>query len=211
MDLILPALEAYAEQFTSAEDDVLRTIRERTFEHPEPHMLSGHLQGKLLELLSKLIRPARILEIGTFTGYSAVCLARGLAADGLLHTIECREETAAIARANFNLPGAGDKIILHTGNAAEIIPALDETWDMVFIDADKTGYTDYYNMVLPRVRKGGLILADNVFFHGTVLAAPLKGKNARAIHGFNEWVQKDQSVEQVMLTVRDGLMLAVKK
>jgi predicted O-methyltransferase YrrM len=211
MDLIHPLVQAYAEKYTSPEDGLLQQINQQTQAHPQAHMLSGHIQGKLLELLSLLLKPRRILEIGSFTGYSALCLAKGLAIGGKLHTIELREEDAAVAQQNFNLSDANDKIILHTGNALEIIPNLEEEWDMVFIDADKTGYIDYYKIVLPRLKKGGVILADNVFFHGEVLQPELKGKNAKAIQAFNEYIGQDDSVEQVLLTVRDGLMLIFKK
>lgn len=211
MDLVHPLAEAYAEKFTSTEDGLLHQINLQTQSHAHPHMLSGHVQGKFLELISTILQPRRILEIGTFTGYSALCLAKGLTPDGQLHTIELREEDAALSRQNFNLSDAKDKIILHTGNALDIIPSLNEVWDLVFIDADKTGYTEYYKLVLPRVRKGGLILADNVLFHGEVLEEPQKGKNAKAVQAFNDYIQQDQSTEKVLLTIRDGLMMMVKK
>jgi len=211
MDIILPLAQAYAEKYTSPEEGLLQQINLTTQLHPQAHMLSGHIQGKLLEILSILLKPNRILEIGTFTGYSALCLAKGLVTGGQLHTIELREQDAAVAQQNFNLSDAKDKIFLHTGNALEIIPALQENWDLVFIDADKVGYTDYYKLVLPKMKKGGVILADNVFFHGEVLEQVLKGKNAKAIQAFNEYIQQDDSVEKVMLTVRDGLMLMIKK
>jgi len=211
MDLIHPLVQAYAEKYTSPEDELLLQVNQQTQVHPQAHMLSGHVQGKLLELLSMLIKPRRILEIGSFTGYSALCLAKGLVPDGLLHTIELRPEDAAVAGRNFNLSDAKDKIILHTGNALEIIPSLAEEWDVVFIDADKSGYIDYYKMVLPNLKKGGVILADNVLFHGEVLEDTIKGKSAKAIQAFNEYVQQDESVEKALLTVRDGLMLIVKK
>jgi len=174
-------------------------------------MMSGHLQGQFLEIISKLIQPKRILEIGTMIGYSSICLAKGLAADGILHTIEMREQDAIIAKNNFIKAGLHEKIQLHVGNALEIIPQLQETWDLVFIDADKPGYMKYYELVKPRLRKGGLILADNVLFHGDVLADVLKGKNAKAIQAFNELVAADEEVEKVMLTLRDGLFLIRKK
>jgi caffeoyl-CoA O-methyltransferase len=212
LDLIHPMAEEYAERFTSPEDKLLHKINEQTQQlHPLAHMLSGQVQGKFLELISCLLKPERVLEIGTFTGYSALCLAKGLANDGLLHTIELREEDAAIAQKNFNLSDAKDKIILHTGNALEILQVLNERWDIVFIDADKVNYIEYYKIVLPAVRKGGLILADNVLFHGDVLQQEIKGKNAKAIHAFNEYVQQDESTEKVLLTIRDGLMLIIKK
>jgi caffeoyl-CoA O-methyltransferase len=211
MDLIHPLVQMYAEKYTSAEDTLLHQVNQQTQAHPHAHMLSGHIQGKFLELLSLLMKPRRILEIGSFTGYSALCLAKGLIPGGMLHTIELRDEDAAVARQNFNLSDAKDKIILHTGNALQIIPALEEEWDMVFIDADKTGYTDYYKLVFPGLRKGGVILADNVLFHGEVLQEELKGKNAKAIQAFNEYVKQDERVEKAFLTIRDGLMLIVKK
>jgi len=212
MELINPLVEAYAEKFTSPEDEVLKQIADQTYQnHPQSNMLSGHWQGKFLELLSHLLRPSRILEIGTFMGYSAICLAKGLLNDGRLHTIELRKEEADLALQNFHNAKATDKIILHQGNALEIIPTIRESWDLVFIDADKVNYINYYELVLPLLKKGGFILADNMLFHGEVLADPVKGKNAIAIHAFNEHVNNDDRVEQVLITIRDGLMLIRKK
>jgi len=152
-----------------------------------------------------------VLEIGTFMGYSALCLAKGLVPGGKLHTIDIDEQTGKQAASNFRRAGVEEKIILHLGNALDIIPTLPQPWDLVFIDADKAGYSEYYRMVLPRVRPGGLIIADNVLFHGEVLEQKIKGKNALAIQAFNEAVKNDQSVEKVLLTVRDGLLLIRKK
>jgi len=212
MDIVSPPAQAYAERFTSSESPLLSEIADYTYtHHPQSHMLSGHVQGKFLEMVSRLLRPKRVLEIGSFTGYSGLCLAAGLDMGGMLHTIELREEDAAVATENFRRANWQDRIILHRGNALEIIPALEEAWDLVFIDADKVNYVEYYKLVLPRVRKGGLIIADNVLFHGQVLEAEITGKNAQAIHAFNEEVRKDDSVEVVMLTVRDGLLLIRKK
>ncbi len=212
LDIILPQAEKYAEHFTSSENELLTAIHQQTQQHhPQAHMLSGHLQGKFLELISCIIKPLRILEIGTFTGYSALCLAKGLAKDGMLHTIELRNDDADTAQRNFNLSDAKEKIFLHRGNALEIIAGLNEIWDLVFIDADKLNYIEYYKLLLPAVRKGGIILADNVLFHGEVLQAEIKGKNAKAIQAFNQYLKKDESVEKVMLTIRDGLMLILKK
>lgn len=212
MELIPQLVQLYTEQFTTSEDAVLQQVSLTTREsHAHANMLSGHVQGKLLEFMSRLIKPHRVLEIGTFTGYSAICLSRGLAEGGCLHTIELREEDAATARRNFNLAGINEEIILHTGNALDIIPFLNETWDMVFIDADKVKYKEYYQLVLPNVRKGGLIIADNVLFHGQVLEQPLTGKNPKAIHDFNGFVKNDESVETLMLSVRDGLLFILKK
>lgn len=212
MDLIHPLVQSYADAITAPEDDLLREIAATTAAtHSHAHMLSGHVQGKFLEMISRLMQPRRILEIGTFVGYSALCLAKGLLKDGQLHTIEVLEKDAAVAKANFNRSNDGGKIILHVGNALDIIPGLRETWDLVFIDADKVNYTNYYNLVLPMVRPGGVILADNVLFHGEVLTAPVTGKNAKAIRAFNEYVQQDDRVDQVLVTIRDGLLLIRKK
>jgi predicted O-methyltransferase YrrM len=157
-----------------------------------------------------MIRPRRILEIGTFTGYSALCLAKGLTDDGQLHTIEIREEEAVKAKEFFFRSAWHSKIILHLGSALDIIPALNETWDLVFIDADKPAYIEYFNLVLPKVRKNGFIFADNIFFHGQVLEEDVKGKNAKAIKEFNEYIQKRNDIEKVILTLRDGLFLIRK-
>jgi predicted O-methyltransferase YrrM len=212
MELIDPLAQAYAEKYSSGLSALLQEIADYTAaHHPEAHMLSGPLQGKLLELMSSLLRPRRILEIGTFMGYSALCLAEGLAVGGRLHTIELRDADADRAAEYFRRANRQDRILLHRGNALAIIPALDEVWDLVFIDADKVSYGEYYRMVLPRVRPGGLIIADNVLFHGQVLALPVEGKSAKAIQAFNEMVAADQTVEKVMLTVRDGLFLIRKK
>jgi len=212
MDLINPQVQAYAEQFTSAEDPLLHELAENTYrDHPQSNMLSGHWQGKFLEMVSYMLRPSRILEIGTFLGYSALCLSKGLLNGGRVHTIELRKEEADVALQNFHNAKATDKIILHLGNALEIIPTIRETWDLVFIDADKVNYTNYYELVLPLIKKGGYILADNTLFHGEVLSEPVKGKNAIAIHAFNQHVQNDSRVEHVFITIRDGLMLIRKK
>lgn len=210
-DLINPLAEQYAAKFSLPEDELLEKIAEYTLKaHPQAHMLSGQVQGNFLAMLSTIIKPQRILEIGTFTGYSALCLAKGLQDTGRLHTIELREEEAAIARSYFSESGNADKIILHVGNAIEIIRGLTEQWDMVFIDADKTGYIEYYNLVLPFVKQNGIIIADNVLFHGQVLEENITGKNAVAIHAFNTYIKEDARVEQVLLTVRDGLLIIRK-
>ena len=215
LQIIDPQAEAYASQFTSAEEALLQEIAASTQAvHPHAHMLSGHVQGKFLEMISSLLQPRRILEIGTFTGYSALCLAKGLLNDGKLHTIELREQDVTLARANFSRSIAAGKIILHEGNALDIIPQLQETWDLVFIDADKVNYINYYQLVFPMVRSGGVILADNVLFHGQVLESRqggITGKNAKAIQAFNEYIQQDGSVDKVLLTIRDGLLMIRKK
>ena len=212
MELVNTKAEQYAKNNTSALDAVLDEIEIYTLaNHPHAHMLSGHVQGKVLEFFSKMIAPERILEIGTFTGFSGLCLAKGLPNDGKLVTLELREDDAAIAKNYFVKAGMEAKIDLHVGDALEIIPTLQENWDLVFIDADKVNYINYYELTLPSVKSGGWILADNVLFHGEVLEENVKGKNAKAIHGFNEHVANDDRVEQAMLTIRDGLLLIQKK
>ncbi len=211
MDLINPLAQAYAEKYTVQEDDILNEIELATRLHSESHMLSGALQGKFLEIISKLLNPAYILEIGTFLGYSALCLAKGLKAGGELHTLEKDEKSASVARENFKKSKTGNKIILHTGNALELLNKIDKPWDLVFIDADKTGYIDYYNALLPKLKSGCLILADNVLFHGQVFEEEVKGKSAKAIQAFNDMILSDNRVEKMMLTLRDGLYLLRKK
>lgn len=212
MDLVNPIAEAYAARYTSPGDDLREEIAHSTeASHPHAHMMSSRLQGKFLEIFSKSVRPRRILEVGTFTGYSALCLVMGLVPGGKLHTIELREEDARVAQAGFDRSNRRDDIILHRGNALDIIPDLRDSWDLVFIDADKTGYLEYYRLILPNVRTGGVILADNVLFHGEVLEEPVRGKNAKAIQEFNDFVRNDPGVEVVMLTIRDGLSIIRKR
>jgi len=213
-------VQEYAEKFTSPEDDLLQEIDDWTQKNSSGYtMLSGHLQGKLLEMISCMIRPKRILEIGTFIGYSALCLAKGLSEEGLLHTLEMNEKDAEKARSFFDRSSLGHKIILHRGNALKLIPELKETWDLVFIDADKPGYIEYFNLVLPQVRKNGFILADNIFFHGEAFEddtndhsnnAKSQRKNGKAIRAFNEFIKDRTDIDKVILTVRDGLYLIRK-
>ncbi|GAC1439971.1 MAG: O-methyltransferase [Sediminibacterium sp.] len=211
MELIHPLVEAYALQYTSAETPLMKQINEHTMQtHPQAHMLSGQVQGKFLSFVSTILRPRYVLEIGSFTGYSGLYLSDGLQDGGELHTIELREEDARTARTNFSKSERNNRIHLHVGNALEIIPTLPYPWDLVFIDADKTGYIDYYEMMVPRLSEQGIILADNVLFHGEVLEDTIKGKNAKAIQAFNEHVKNDPRTEQVLLTVRDGVLLIKK-
>jgi caffeoyl-CoA O-methyltransferase len=211
VDLILPSVQEYAEAYSSPEDDLLHELNVYTKDHHTEYvMLSGHIQGKVLEMISCMLRPRRILEIGTFTGYSALCLAKGLSDDGELHTIELRKPDADKARTFFDRSIYSNRIISHTGNALDIIPRLAETWDLVFIDADKPGYIEYFNLVLPRLRKNGFILADNIFFHGQVLSDEVSGKNAKAIQAFNDHIKGRHDIEKVILTIRDGLFLIRK-
>jgi predicted O-methyltransferase YrrM len=210
LDLINPAIQQYAEELSSPEDALLKEVSEFTQSHPESQMLSGHLQGKLLEMLSCMIRPRRILEIGTFTGYSALCLAKGLIEDGQLHTIELRENEAVKAREFFSRSTFASRIILHQGSALDIIPALDEIWDLVFIDADKPAYVEYFNLVFPKLKKNGFIFADNIFFHGQALEEEPRNKSAKGIKRFNDFIRRRSDVDKVVLTLRDGLYLIRK-
>ena len=211
-EIINEAANEYAETFSSATDDLLKEIEKYTLEnHAHSVMLSGPLQGKFLEMISLTMQPETILEIGTFTGYSALCLAKGLTKNGQLHTIELREEDANRARSYFDRSLQVNQVHLHLGNALDIIPQLDFKWDIVFIDADKVNYINYYELTLPHLKDSGLMIIDNVLFHGQVLTPVIKGKNAKAIHAFNKHVAADERVQQVVLTVRDGLMLVRKR
>jgi caffeoyl-CoA O-methyltransferase len=210
MDIVHPVAQAYAEKYTSPEDALLKEVAAFTLAtHPKSHMLSGHLQGKILEMVSCMIRPKRILEIGTFTGYSALCLAKGLRKGGELHTIEVREKDAASAKEFFKKKQA-QKIILHIGDALKIIDELDEKWDLVFIDADKVNYVEYFNRVFAKLRRKRFILVDNIFFHGQVFDAEVKGKNAKAVRDFNDHLLERTDIEKLVLPVRDGLYLVRK-
>lgn len=208
MDLIHQLANEYALRHSSPMDELLSEIHQYTLEnHPESHMISGPLQGNLLTMISRMIEPKRILEIGTFTGYSAICLAKGLSQNGVLHTIECRANEAKVAKAFFEKSSYSSQIILHEGDAKEVIKEIDEQWDLVFVDADKTGYIEYFELLMQRLNPGAWMLFDNVFFHGEVLKEKLSGKNAKAIDAFNEHVSKDNRVEKLMMTIRDGLTL----
>ncbi len=212
MDIINHLAQSYADLFSSSESPELAMINQETMEtHLKAHMLSGKIQGQFLGFISSMLQPKYILEIGSFTGYSAICLLKGLQKDGQLHTIEIREEDANIAEANFVKYNANKQVTLHRGNALDIIEKLPHQWDLVFIDADKTAYINYYELLVPRLSENGFILADNVFFHGEVLEQNIKGKNAKAIHAFNEHVQNDPRTEQVIITIRDGISLIKKK
>ena len=211
MELLNEKAEKYIQHFSSPQNALLQEILNDTYrDHPHAHMVSGEVQGQFLQMISQMIRPLKVLEIGTFTGFSALCLAVGLQPGGTVHTIELREDDAKTALQYFNKSEHKDNIILHVGNAKDIIPTLKEEWDLVFIDADKMSYIDYYELTLQQLKKGGYILADNVLFHGQVLEETITGKNAIAIHAFNEHVLADKRTEQVMISLRDGISLIRK-
>jgi predicted O-methyltransferase YrrM len=200
----------YAEQFTSDESEVLQQIRRECEQNrSDSSMLSGFFQGRVLSMFSKMIRPRRVLEIGTYLGYSALCFAEGLAEGGKVITLDVQEDTNKMARDFAARTEYADRIDFRLGNATEIIPTLDETFDLVFIDADKPNYSNYYNLVFDKVRTGGFIIADNVLWSGKVLLDE-KDENTRALHEFNQMVLADKRVSNVLLPIRDGLMIACK-
>ncbi len=212
MELIDEQINQYCLGHTTAEPAVLSQLsRETHLKVMSPRMLSGHLQGSFLSLISKLHRPACILEIGTYTGYSAICLAKGLPDAGRLITLDINEETADMARRYFKEAGLDNKIELKTGDAREIIPSLHETFDLVFIDADKRNYSAYFDLVIDKVRHGGLIVADNVLWSGKVILPENEmDADTKALHEFNNKVLADKRVENMLLPLRDGLMLIRK-
>ena len=204
-------LEHYILAHTKAEDNLLVELDRVThLKTVQPRMLSGHLQGVILEMISKMIRPSRVLEIGTFTGYSAICLAKGLQPNGVLHTIEVDDEMVPIAQEYFVRSEWGNRIKQHVGSALQIIPELAEQFDLVFIDGDKREYIEYYKTVLPFVNVGGFILADNVLWDGKVLEKNPKDAHTNGIIDFNNYVNDDPAVENVLLPFRDGIMLLRK-
>ena len=205
-------LEQYIEEFSTAEDPVLEDLYRQThIRFVNPNMVSGHLQGKLLELISRMIKPENILEIGTFTGYSAICLSKGLRPGGKLITIELNDELSSFAHSYFCKAGADEKIIQMTGKAQNIIPGLDLMFDLVFIDADKREYIEYYKLVIDKVKPGGFILADNVLWGGQVVEKGISDPQALGIINFNNMIRKETIIEDVIIPIRDGLMLMRKK
>jgi caffeoyl-CoA O-methyltransferase len=210
MEIIHPLINKYAEAHTTDENEILKQVNRDTHAHVlMPRMLSGHLQGRVLSMLSNMIKPKVILEIGTYTGYSAICLAEGLAPGGKLITLDINEELEATVRNNFSKAGIESLIDYRIGNALQIIPTLEETFDLVFIDADKENYGRYYDLVINRVPLGGYILADNVLWSGKVLDEK-PDKDTRAILEFNRNVHLDKRVENVLLPIRDGIMIMRK-
>lgn len=206
------ALNQYASKMSTSEMPLLAALERETYrKEMQPVMLSGHLQGSILQLLSKMIRPARALEIGTFTGYATICLAQGLDEHGYVHTIEIEEERKEIAQKYFELSGLSEKIIPHFGDATELLKNIKEPWDLVFIDADKPNYSLYYDLVFEQLKIGGIIVADNVLFEGRVLLPyEEQGKNERAMHLFNQKIKSDNRVEVLVLPIRDGISVIRK-
>ena len=212
MEFIDLMIQQYAEKFTTEESDVLLQLnRETNAKVLMPRMLSGHLQGQFLSMISCMIQPERILEIGTYTGYSAICLAAGLKPKGILHTIDINDELEDMVRKYFDKANIADKIQYHLGNALQIIPTLNETFDLVFIDADKENYSAYFDLVIDKMKPGGLILADNVLWSGKIVEEiKPNDKSTKALHEFNLKVHHDSRVENVLIPIRDGI-LAIRK
>ncbi|HKC68372.1 MAG TPA: class I SAM-dependent methyltransferase [Bacteroidia bacterium] len=213
MDINLDKITAYCTQHSESEDDLLKEVARQThLKTLKPRMLSGHLQGVFLSMISQLIKPIHILEIGTFTGYSALCLAKGLTENGKLITIDNNPETSIIAADFFSKSAYKNKIEFISGNAPQIIPSLPHTFDLVFIDADKKNYALYYDLVFDKLKTGGLIIADNVLWSGKVLDVETNNdKGTLNMQAFNEKVAKDLRVEKIMLPLRDGITLIRKK
>lgn len=211
MDLLSEELKNYLSAHCDPEDALLKHIdRETNLKVSMPRMLSGHYQGRVLSMLSKMIRPSRILEIGTFTGYATLCLAEGLDAGGIIHTIDINYELEEMVRANFSRSPLNHKIIYHLGNASQIIPSLNDNFDLVFIDADKKNNGTYYDLMIDKLNPGGIIIVDNVLWSGKVLDKK-PDQNTGLIANFNEMVKSDQRVEKLILPVRDGLFMIRKK
>jgi caffeoyl-CoA O-methyltransferase len=211
MDFLPQNISKYSENHTQAESELLRNLNRETYANIlKPRMLSGHFQGRLLAMWSQIMKPKLILEIGTYTGYSALCLAEGLAPNGKLITIEVNEELKEIANRYFQKSDFANQIGQRIGDAADIIPTIPNEIDLVFIDADKKSYEKYYSLVFEKVRKGGIIIADNVLWSGKVAEAGKIDKDTQTLIDFNAMVQNDPRVENLLLPIRDGLMIARK-
>lgn len=213
MEILTPELDNYITLHTSEEPQLLAELRRETYQKTtQPHMISGVYQGRLLSMLSKMVNPMRILEIGTFTGYATLCLAEGLTEEGKIITLDINEELAYLPKKHFEKSGLGDKIQFILENALDYLDKTDEKFDLVFIDADKQNYFNYFEKVLTKMNSGGIILADNVLWHGKVLEeTPAKDKKSAAIKEFNQKVVSDPRVEVVFLPLRDGISLIRKR
>lgn len=210
MHFISQDLEDYIEQHSGKEPELLAALNKETYQKILlPRMLSGHFQGRVLSMLSKLIRPMNILEIGTYTGYSALCLCEGMQENGILHTIDIKEELVDFQRKHFDRSPWGKQIVQHLGEATQIIPDLEVKFDLVFIDADKENYINYFEMIVPKMNKGGVILSDNVLWSGKVLE-PLNPKDisTKVLLDYNELLINDPRVETILLPIRDGLTVS---
>ena len=212
MDFIDHKLNEYSENHSSPQNQVLEDLeRETWLKVLRPRMLSGHLQGKFLEFIVKMMQPKEVLEIGTYTGYSAICMANGLSHDACIHTIDINEELEDFTKQHFKKAEVDHQINFYIGDALTLIPSIDVVFDLVFIDADKVNYKNYFDLVLPKVRKGGFIIADNVLWSGKVIeTAKENDTETIAIQEFNDYIQSCNEVENLLLPLRDGLMLIEK-
>jgi len=211
MEFIDPILDQYVCDHTAQEGELLKKInRETHLEVLQPRMLSGHFQGRVLSMFSKMIKPNRILEIGTYTGYSALCLAEGLTAEGKLVTIDVNEELEYRVRSYFDNSEFSQKITYLVGDAIKLIPTINEKWDIVFIDADKLNYLNYYNLVFSSLKIGGYIIADNVLWSGKVADTTKQDRETNVLREYNDYIHNDPRVEEVLMPIRDGLMIARK-
>lgn len=210
MHFLSEELENYASQHTEDEPLLLQELNKRTHLNVlQPRMISGHFQGRFLSLLSKMVQPRTILEIGTYTGYATLCLAEGLHPEGVLHTIDIKEELTDLQREFFDRSGYGSQIEQHLGKATDIIPALDTTFDLVFIDADKQNYAHYFDLVIEKMNRGGIILSDNVLWSGKVVEeVKHNDKHTQALMAYNQKIKDDPRVETVLLPIRDGITLS---
>lgn len=210
MHFISEELEAYTERHSQAEPQLLAELNRETHQKIlQPRMLSGHLQGRVLSMLSKIIRPTNILEIGTYTGYATLCMAEGLRENGTIDTVDNNEELYDFQRKYFDKSQWKDQIFQHLGNALDIIPKLGKSYDLVFIDADKPNYANYFEMVVPMMTKGGIILSDNVLWSGKVLEeVKSNDKSTQSLLDYNKMVNEDARVETVLLPIRDGLTVS---
>lgn len=214
MNFLPESIEHYVSQFTSEEPKILQNLNRETQQKIlMPRMIAGHYQGRWLSMMSHMIKPNRVLEIGTYTGYSALCWAEGLLPEGKVYTIDINEELESMVGNYIKQAGLESKIIHIIGQALDIIPSINETWDIVFIDADKENYSAYYDLIFDHVRPGGYIIADNVLWSGKVVndKALEKDKNTLALHQFNQKVKNDVRVEHVLLGIRDGIMIVRKR
>jgi len=211
MLIINSETEAYCTSISQAEPSVLKEIRRDTYVNVmQPRMLSGHFQGRLLSLISNLMRPHRVLEIGTYTGYSSICLAEGLSKNGKVISIDVNEELEGRIKANFDKAGQTDKVNFMAGDAAHIIPELNETFDLVFIDADKRNYQKYFDLVIDKVKIDGLIISDNVLWDGKVFDPEAKDLTTKALRKYNLSLKENNRIQTVLLPIRDGLLVARK-
>ena len=210
MHFLSEELENYAAQHTEDEPLLLQELNKRTHLNVlQPRMISGHFQGRFLSLLSKMVQPRTILEIGTYTGYATLCLAEGLHPEGVLHTIDIKEELTDLQREFFDRSGYGSQIVQHLGKAADIIPSLNTTFDLVFIDADKQNYAHYFELVIEKMNRGGIILSDNVLWSGKVVEeVKHNDKHTQALMAYNQKIKDDPRVETVLLPIRDGITLS---